>query len=149
MEKNPYPVMTLFGRTLKFLTQEFEQRLEKEQIPLTIVEFVLLYRLSMMNEDEITQKHFALMEGKHKSVILRQIDGLEMKNLVVRNVDSNDRRKNNISLTEKGNEMLTHVLQIESEMMKEMTEGISEEEIELLKNISLTIQKNALKISGK
>jgi DNA-binding MarR family transcriptional regulator len=149
MEQNRYPFMTLFGRTLKFLTQEFELRLEKEKIPLTIVEFVLLYRLSVMNEDEITQKHFAQLEGKHKSVILRQIDGLEIKKLVERNVDAADRRKNNISLTKKGNELLKRVLQIENEMMEAMTTGISEEELEILKKVSLTIQKNALEISDK
>lgn len=149
MRESTYPIMTLFGRTLKFLNNEFEQRLQKEQIPLTTVEFILLYRLSVMHEDEITQKHFAQMERKHKSVILRQIDGLELKNLVVRHVDASDRRKNNISLTEQGDDLLKRVLQVESKMMQEMTEGISDEEIDILKKIAVTIQKNALAISGK
>ena len=66
MNRSDYPVSTLLGRTLKFLTDELEERLRAEKISVTIVEFVLLYRLSTMEEDETTQQNFARMEGKHK-----------------------------------------------------------------------------------
>lgn len=145
MSPKNYPVMTLFGRTLKFLTDEFQQRLENERIPLSIVEFVLLYRLSTMEEDTISQQHFANMERKHKSVILRQVDGLEMKKLVTRSTDPEDARKNIVQLTKKGWDVLNKTLAIEDTMMKEMTKGLKASEIETLKKVSLTIQSNAMK----
>ena len=142
-----YPVSTLFGRTLKFLTDEFERRLKENKIEISIVEFVLLYRLSNMQNDEITQQNFANLEGKHKSVILRQIDGLEMKRLVARMPDQQDKRKNILELTRQGMDVLGKALAVEKAMMKELTRGLKPEEIETLKKVSLTIQQNALKIS--
>jgi DNA-binding MarR family transcriptional regulator len=102
----PFPLSTLFGRTLKFLTDEFEKLLDQNDIKLSIVEFVLLYRLSTFNEDAISQQNFANFEGKHKSVMLRQIDGLVSKNLVARLADPDDGRKYNIVPTKAGLDIL-------------------------------------------
>jgi DNA-binding MarR family transcriptional regulator len=149
MAKYQYPVSTLFGRTLKFLSDEFEFRLKENKIPVSIVEFVLLYRLSMIAEDEITQQNFATLEGKHKSVILRQIDALEEKHLVARMNDPSDGRKNMIVLTKSGMAMLEKAMTVENKMMKELTRGLKPAEIDTLKKVSLTIQQNARKIPAR
>jgi DNA-binding MarR family transcriptional regulator len=149
MSKAEYPFTSLFGRTLKFLTDEFERRLQENKIELTIVEFILLYRLSTMQDDEITQQNFANMEGKHKSVILRQIDGLEQKHLVARMPDPTDGRKNILELTHTGMVLLEKVLLIENKMAKEMTQGLKATELETVKKAALTIQHNALKLIKK
>lgn len=149
MEQAGFPVSTLFGRTLKFLTDALEERLRKEKIAVTIVEFVLLYRLSTMQEDEVTQQNFARMEGKHKSVILRQIEKLEKKKLLARLPDPSDGRKNNIVLTQKGSELLSRLLAIEKKMMQELTKGLTADEIAVLKKVSLQIQHNAIRLKKK
>lgn len=149
MEQAGFPVSTLFGRTLKFLTDALEERLRKEKIAVTIVEFVLLYRLSTMQEDEVTQQNFARMEGKHKSVILRQIEKLEKKKLLARLPDPSDGRKNNIVLTQKGSELLSRLLAIEKKMMQELTKGLTAAEIAVLKKVSLQIQHNAIRLKSK
>lgn len=149
MEQAGFPVSTLFGRTLKFLTDALEERLRKEKIAVTIVEFVLLYRLSTMQEDEVTQQNFARMEGKHKSVILRQIEKLEKKKLLARLPDPSDGRKNNIVLTQKGSELLSRLLAIEKKMMQELTKGLTADEIAVLKKVSLQIQYNAIRLKKK
>lgn len=149
MEQAGFPVSTLFGRTLKFLTDSLEERLRKEKIAVTIVEFVLLYRLSTMQEDEVTQQNFARMEGKHKSVILRQIEKLEKKKLLARLPDPSDGRKNNIVLTQKGSELLSRLLAIEKKMMQELTKGLTAAEIAVLKKVSLQIQHNAIRLKSK
>jgi DNA-binding MarR family transcriptional regulator len=147
MGKRNYPVSTVFGRTMKFLSDEFEARLRKENIPVSIGEFVLLYRLSTITEDEITQQNFANQERKHKSVILRQIDVLEKKRLVARMSDPGDKRKNILTLTKPGMELLDKALAVENKMMKELTRGLQPEEIEMLKKVAFTIQNNALKLA--
>lgn len=149
MEQAGFPVSTLFGRTLKFLTDSLEERLRKEKIAVTIVEFVLLYRLSTMQEDEVTQQNFARMEGKHKSVILRQIEKLEKKKLLARLPDPSDGRKNNIVLTQKGSELLSRLLAVEKKMMQELTKGLTAAEIAVLKKVSLQIQHNAIRLKSK
>jgi len=149
MAAETYPLMTLFGRTLSFLSIEFELRLKRYGMKITSGEFVLLYRLSSMQSDKITQQNFATLLGKHKSVILRQIDVLEAKNLVARMADETDKRKNIISLTKKGRETLDKVLQIEAEMMHQMTVGIDDDAIESLKQTAWKIQENALGLRAK
>ena len=116
------PLATIIGRTHKFITDEFEQRINASGIDVSMVEFVLLYRLSTMDDDKITQQNFANMEGKHKSVILRQINKLEQKKWVVRTGDFTDLRKNMIIITKAGLSVLRQVLAIEAEMMIELTE---------------------------
>jgi DNA-binding MarR family transcriptional regulator len=149
MSKGEFPVSTLFGRTLKFLTDEMEHRLSAAKLDVTIVEFVLLYRLSTIDEDDVSQQNFANLEGKHKSVILRQIEGLEGKKLLARIPDQKDRRKNNIVLTQKGSELLDKLLALEKKMMQELTKGLSGGEIDVLKKVSLQIQHNALRLKRK
>lgn len=146
MTKRDFPVSTLFGRTLKFLTDELEARLRAEKITVTIVEFVLLYRLSTIEEDELTQQNFARLEGKHKSVMLRQLEKLEKKKLLARLPDPSDKRKNNIVLTQKGSELLDRILAIEKKMMQELTRGLDRKEIDVLAKVSLQIQRNAARL---
>lgn len=146
MAKRDFPVSTLFGRTLKFLTDELETRFRAEKITVTIVEFVLLYRLSTIEEDELTQQNFARLEGKHKSVMLRQLEKLEKKKLLARLPDPSDKRKNNIVLTQKGSELLDRMLAIEKKMMQELTRGLDREEIDVLAKVSMQIQRNAARL---
>lgn len=146
MTKRDFPVSTLFGRTLKFLTDELEARLRAKKITVTIVEFVLLYRLSTIEEDELTQQNFARLEGKHKSVMLRQLEKLEKKKLLARLPDPSDKRKNNIVLTQKGSELLDRILAIEKKMMQELTRGLDRKEIDVLAKVSLQIQRNAARL---
>jgi DNA-binding MarR family transcriptional regulator len=143
MSPKKYPLSTLFGRTTKFLSDDFEKRLKENDIKLSIVEFVLLYRLFSMEDDEISQQNFANLEGKHKSVILRQISGLVDKGLVAKMEDMTDGRKSRIMLTKVGMTLLEKLLKIEEEMMNEMTKGLTKAEIETLKKASFTIQQNA------
>jgi DNA-binding MarR family transcriptional regulator len=143
MPQKKYPLSTLFGRTTKFLSDDFEKRLKENEIKLSIVEFVLLYRLFSMEDDEISQQNFANLEGKHKSVILRQISGLVDKGLVAKMEDMTDGRKSRIMLTKVGMTLLEKLLKIEEEMMNEMTKGLTKAEIETLKKASFMIQQNA------
>jgi len=140
MEHPEMPLATIIGRTHKFITDEFEQRINASGIDVSMVEFVLLYRLSTMNDDKITQQNFANLEGKHKSVILRQINKLEQKKWVVRTGDFTDLRKNMIIITKAGLSVLRQVLAIEAEMMIELTAGLSDEEITTFKKVALALQ---------
>jgi len=149
MRDDKFPLMTIFGRTLHFISIEFEQELKKHKVGITTGEFVVLYRLFTMEEDTISQQNFATMLGKHKSVILRQIDVLEAKKLVARLADPLDRRKNMISLTKTGVNTLNRVLDIENKLMNLLTNGIPGADLETLKQTALKIQENALSIRKK
>jgi DNA-binding MarR family transcriptional regulator len=61
------------------------------------------------NNEDVIQQDIAKIMKKDKSVVLRQIDNLEKKNLVQRIVDPNDRRRNIIKTTEKGMKLIDEV----------------------------------------
>jgi DNA-binding MarR family transcriptional regulator len=140
MSENEIPISTIFGRNSRFINDMLENRFSKERLNMTIVEFALLYRLSVISEDEITQQHFANLEGKHKSVILKQINLMEQKGWVLRVDDVSDKRKNMVSLTRKGVGALNKALKIEQDLMDNLVSGLNTNDIITFKKVALQIQ---------
>jgi DNA-binding MarR family transcriptional regulator len=140
MANNHTPISTIFGRTSRMINDALEEAFRQRGLNMSIIEFALLYRLSTMTEDEITQQHFANMEGKHKSVILRQIDGMEQKRWVARMQDSIDKRKNMVSLTKTGISVLTKALTAEKELVSSIAAGIKETDLAVFTKVALQLQ---------
>jgi MarR family transcriptional regulator, transcriptional regulator for hemolysin len=88
-------------------------------------QFVLLFKISEEKE-EVTLKDMAEKLGKDKSAILRMIDLLEKKELVRRVVDQNDRRKNQLLVTKKGERLIAEFREVELELNCELMEGLSD-----------------------
>jgi len=84
--------------------------------------------------------------GKDKSAILRMIDSLEEKDFVRRVVDKNDRRKNYIMVSKKGEQTLEQHLKIASELSDELLEGLSQSEIETFYSVIDYIKRKAEKL---
>ena len=78
--------------------------------------------------------------GKDKSAILRMIDLLEKKELVRRAVDQNDRRKNQLLVTKKGERLIAEFREIESELNSELLEGLSDADMETFYKVANHIQ---------
>lgn len=102
---------------------------EQINIKLTMVQFGLLFSISEEKE-EVILKDIAEKMGKDKSSILRMIDLLEKKELVRRVVDQNDRRKNQLLVTKKGERYITEFLEIELKLNREIQEGLSDADIQ-------------------
>jgi MarR family transcriptional regulator, transcriptional regulator for hemolysin len=99
-----------------------------------------------MKKETCVQQDLANMMGKDKSAILRLIDSLEEKRLVIRVVDSTDRRKNCLHVTELGKEIIQQYIDMEAIISNELTEGISETDIETFYRVIATIRANAEKL---
>lgn len=138
------PLITVFGRTHRYLNDAFELCLQQEGLSLSVIEFALLYRLSTIADDEITQQNFANMEGKHKSVVMRQLEGLEQKSWITRVSDTVDRRKNMVSLTSAGISVLNKALVIEAEMTGKLLDDITPNDLDIFKRVALQLQRNLL-----
>lgn len=102
---------------------------EQTQTNLTIEQFRLLYLLSK-EEEEVNQKQIAELMGKDESAILRMIDCLESRDLVRRVVDQNDRRKNRLMVSKKGDRSIEQWLNVERELNKELLEGLEQSDID-------------------
>jgi DNA-binding MarR family transcriptional regulator len=140
MSAKEIPISTIFGRNSRMINDLLEHRFGEQGLNMTIVEFALLYRLSAIAGDEITQQHVANLEGKHKSVILKQLHLMEQKDWVLRADDLTDKRKNRVSFTQKGMDALNKALQIEQHLMDHLVTGIDTDDLKAFKKVALQMQ---------
>lgn len=130
MESVDKPFGMIVGRMMHAMFRVLRNRTnEQTEAKLTIEQFGLLFAISKQKND-IIQKDVAGMMGKDKSAILRMIYSLEKKGLVLRVVDSNDCRKSNVLVSEKGQIAIAQHLKIESELSKELIGGLSQSDLD-------------------
>jgi MarR family transcriptional regulator for hemolysin len=118
---------------------------ESSETKLTIEQFGLLFAISN-NEEDVVQQDMANFFGKNKSSILRLFDSLEEKELVQRNIDSQDRRKKCLIVTDKGDEVIKQYLEIEFRLLDELQMGLTKSELDAFYKVVQTIQKNAMEL---
>lgn len=120
---------TTVGKLRNKLHRIMKQRYASEaDIKMTVEEFILLTMIKAKT-DQILQ-NIAIATGKNKSVVMRMIDSLESKELVKRTVNPEDRRENLLSITDKGNRVVSQYHEIEKRLSAELLEGIPEEKVD-------------------
>lgn len=147
MEKMDLSIMDL-GRMMQETFRVFKKRIENQEsdeVSLSSEQFSLLHALSV-KEEEVIQKDMAEFMGKDKSAVLRIVDGLEEKGLVRRVTSTEDRRKNYLMVTKAGNRAIQHYMGIVFQLMKELREGISQEDLDIFHGVVNKIRGNAAKI---
>ena len=143
------PLGMIVVNMLKPMFCVLEMRAAKQTgLKLTMPQFVLLFKISEEKE-EVTLKDMVEKLGKDKSAILRMIDLLEKKELVRRAVDQNDRRKNQLLVTKKGERLIAEFREIESELNSELLEGLSDADMETFYKVAnhIQIKSEQLKIA--
>jgi MarR family transcriptional regulator, organic hydroperoxide resistance regulator len=93
-------------------------------------------------QDGISQKELSIRMAKDQTNITRLLDQLEKKRLVRRGTNKEDRRSFLAYLTESGKEMKEKIILVESEIMKIVFKGLSEERITLWKEVIEEIAEN-------
>jgi MarR family transcriptional regulator for hemolysin len=81
--------------------------------------------------------------NKDKSAILRLIDSLEKKGLVVRSIDPQDRRKNLLFVTEQGMAVLVKIGGVAAEINPKFVENISQADLDTFFAVAEKIKQNA------
>ncbi len=147
MEEDQHVPWTMIHRRLSSeLFRIFKKRIREQlKIKLTIDEYGLLLAINKKG-DKVIQKNMAEAMGKDQSVIMKLIDSLEKKKLVKRIVGLNDRRKNFLDITKKGEEVLEQYRKIELALIDELQQGIPESEIGNFHKILLLIKNKAEKM---
>jgi MarR family transcriptional regulator for hemolysin len=144
------PLGLVVVKMLKPMFCVLEMRAAKQtDMKLTMPQFVLLFTINEEKE-EVILKDMAEKLGKDKSAILRMIDLLEKKELVRRVVDQNDRRKNQLMVTKKGERLIAEFRIIESELNGELLEGLSDADMETFYKVAnhIQIKSEQLKIAS-
>lgn len=129
MENEKRPLGMLVVDMLKSMFRVIESRAcEQTGMKLTMPQFALLHTISK-ESDEVILKDVAVKMRKDKSAIVRMVDQLEKKELLRRVVDQNDRRKNLLFVTKKGERYIADFMAIELKLNEELEEGLSEDDL--------------------
>lgn len=125
METSNVPLGMVVVGMLKAMFRVLEIRAnEQTGIKLTMGQFGLLFAINE-EKNEVILRDIAEKMGKDKSSILRMIDILQKKDLVCRVVDQNDRRKNKLLVTGKGEQLIADYRKIELKLNDELQGGLS------------------------
>lgn len=112
------------NRTKQYLSNLFQEH----GFNITPEQFLLMDAL--WNNGVMTQQQLAYLIMKDKNSIVKLIDGLEKKGLVVRVADKVDRRQNLIELTEYASSIKEEVKNVAIEAINRIIKDIPQEEIE-------------------
>lgn len=131
-------------KTVKLMKLSFSRiLLQHPEIDITVDQWVII-QLIFQNQ-QLSQQELCSLAFKDAPTVTRIIDLLANKNLLLRNSDSIDRRKYNITLTEEGKEIYQKVNPIVNEFRAAAYSGIDSEELMIIKKISEKIFENLTK----
>jgi DNA-binding MarR family transcriptional regulator len=123
----------------KAVMSAFQQRIEKHQ--LTLGQYFILREL--WQDDGLTQREISdrvSMMGPALTIVL---DAMEERGFVVRVRSTEDRRRINIFLTDKGRDLGPTVLRYSAEMHGIVLAGKSESEVAFVRDFLLSIRAQA------
>ena len=123
------------------LKKHLAEVFKKNGVNLTAEQYLVMDTL--WNEGTLTQQAIAFIIQKDKNSVTQFIDNLEKKGLVTRSVDKEDRRVNNIVVTEEGMALKESTKQLAIDTMHKALKDIPEEDVltfvEVLKKICANI----------
>jgi DNA-binding MarR family transcriptional regulator len=132
----PIATQTIFytiERSIKEYRRFAQRNLNKELNNITIDQALVLTFLD--EQPELSQNEIADLIFKDNASITRMIDLMTKNGYLKRSVDSKDRRKHILKLTQEGNDRLKVINTIISSNRKSSLKGISREELEQLEQI--------------
>jgi DNA-binding MarR family transcriptional regulator len=135
------PIGYMLAQTFKGFKNQMASEFKCLEAGLTFEQYVILHLLN--SNAVIIQQDLANHMQKDKSIIVRQINGLIEKKYVVRLTNKEDKRKNNLILTDAGIEILRQSKKIALEVNQKLLSGINEKELEVFRNVLNKIQENA------
>ena len=109
------------------LKKHLSEVFKKNGVNLTAEQYLVMDTL--WNEGTLTQQAIAFIIQKDKNSVTQFIDNLEKKGLVTRSVSKDDRRVNNIVVTERGMTMKDSTKKLAIETMEKALEGIPEQDV--------------------
>lgn len=136
------------GRMIYFMAQDIRNIAEKVLAPyeLTLEQFQTFKILSQ--NTGITQRQLGKETNKSPANMTRILDRLEMKSLIARQADTNDRRVYLVFLTGKGQSLLKDVMEVFEQFSLQLHEGISKEMQEITKATLGIMSANITKMTA-
>lgn len=122
------------------LIKYFAKELNKNDINLTPEQYLVMDIL--WDAEMLSQQAIADIIQKDKNSVTKFIDSLEKKGLVYRAVNKNDRRVNNIIVSEEGMKLKDKTTEVAVKMMGNVLKDIKEENLEAFDKVMNQIKEN-------
>lgn len=130
----------MLGRTLRIFLSHVAIEFKNRDIELTFEQFIMLRMIE--SDPTLIQKDIANCLQKDKSIVVRQMDNLIEKEYVVRVQNSDDKRKKNLGLTQKGREMMNKIMQLNFEVSQKLICGIGADDYKVFQQVLNKVQEN-------
>lgn len=145
IESADLPVGKLISMIARGHSIYVNHQLEKFDINAT--QLHLLFEIS--HQCNINQENIAVRCNINKGAVARSIKKLEDKQLVIRQIDENNRRQNKVSLTQKGEQTLDEAIKILNQWEDEVILDKGYIEKELLQKILKEIAIKTMELNQK
>lgn len=122
------------------LKKHLAEVFKKNGVNLTAEQYLVMDTL--WNEGTLTQQAISFILQKDKNSVTQFIDNLEKKGLVTRSAAKQDRRVNNIVVTEEGMALKDSTKQLAIQTMNEVVGGISEEDLQTFVKVLKQVTDN-------
>lgn len=134
------------GRTAKFMDYYIVDYMKKKGVDISKSQFILLKKLH--DKDGQKQNTLAYITDRSKTALSRLIQTMEKKELVYRVASEKDLRINHIFLTDKGRKTWERSLPFFLEIVNDLQEGISREDLKTVQKAMKQIQININKTTN-
>lgn len=136
-------LLPYIGITAKLAGFYFIDTFNDHGVDLSKEQWLVLKKLS--DKDGQIQNELAFITNRSKTSLTRLINTMEKKELVYRVISKEDKRINHIYLSDLGKEIYSNSLPVLKDLIVELQDGISEEDIERTKKVLSRIQNNITK----
>jgi len=128
------------GRTMKMVDYRLLEAFQLANIDLTKEQMVVLKKLH--EQDGINQNELAFLTYRDKSSLARLLSKMEKKEYIRRQKDSEDKRANNVFLTNHGRTIFSKTRPVIQSVINRMENTISESEKKQIISILKKVQTN-------
>lgn len=128
------------GRTVKRVDYYLYEAFQKNGLDITKEQMIVLMKLHQ--EDGINQNKLAALTYRDKSSLARLLIKMETKNYIIRKQNKEDKRINEVFLTENGKELFRRTRPVVKNIIDIMEQGISASEKNIMIKVLKKIQHN-------
>ena len=144
MPKNQFKRGELYsfitGKASTAIARRLQKNFKQAGVDITIEQWSVLYHL--WKEDGQSQQQLCDATFRDKPSITRLVDNLEKLQLVIRVANKDDRRINRIYLTQQANLLQAQTMELANQTLNEALEGVSNEQIEIAKEVLQKVYDN-------
>jgi len=128
------------GKTVKILEYHLQELFNNHELDLTKEQMIVLKRLH--SDDGLSQNELAFLTLRNKSSLTRLLSKMDKKGYISRQQSKEDKRINNVYITQKGKETFTLTKPVIKKIITKMEKNITITEKEQIITILKKIQNN-------